>query len=307
MDRWVRLAIITPAQGDRMRADVAQLAGGVRPRGPSLATEALGYLGGVIVLVGLGLVTGTFWDRLSSSAHVALLGVVAALLSVAGAGIPDRAAEAGVRLRSVLWAAASVALFGCLALVGSESLAWAGDRVLLLAAGGTGLATAAMWTVHRHVIQHALFFACLCLVVGAATDLLTTASPAPMTAVWLTGAAWCVAAGLGLVDRRAGLVLGSAAVIIASVAIEGEPWGTAMALGAVIALVGVAIAIRDLVVLAVASIGMLVVLPSIVVRYFPGALSAALTLVVAGLLLVAAAVYTARRRRGTPAAPGPAP
>jgi hypothetical protein len=53
---------------------------------------------------------------------------------------------------------------------------------------------------------------------------------------------------------------------------------------------------RELGVLGVASVGTLIVLPISVDRYFPGALSAALALVLGGLVLVIVAVYAARRR-----------
>ena len=86
------------------------------------------------------------------------------------------------------------------------------------------------------------------------------------------------------------------AVVVGSVWIENERWGTVIALVSVAGLVAYAVLVRDLVLLAVASLGTLVVLPELVVRYFPGVLSAALTLMVVGLLLVVTAVLTARRR-----------
>jgi hypothetical protein len=95
---------------------------------------------------------------------------------------------------------------------------------------------------------------------------------------------------------RGAQVLSAVALIIGSVWVEGEWWGTAMALATVAGLVTVAVLGRDLVLLSVASVGTLVVLPVIVLHYFPGVLSAALTLVIAGLALVGLAVLTARRR-----------
>jgi hypothetical protein len=106
---------------------------------------------------------------------------------------------------------------------------------------------------------------------------------APGAAVRAVGVAWA-------------LVLGAIAAIIGSVWIEGEGWGTWIALATVAGLVVYAVLARELVLLAVASLGTLVVLPELVVRYFPGVLSAALTLIVVGLLLVLTAVFTARRR-----------
>jgi hypothetical protein len=63
------------------------------------------------------------------------------------------------------------------------------------------------------------------------------------------------------------------------------------------------LAFRDLLLLAVASVGALLVLPATMSRLFPGMLSAAIALLGVGVLLVGAAIVTARRRSGKPASP----
>jgi uncharacterized membrane protein len=55
---------------------------------------------------------------------------------------------------------------------------------------------------------------------------------------------------------------------------------------------------RDLVLLAVATLGALAILPIVVVRFFPGVLAAGMVLLAVGLLLVGAAVAISRRRGG---------
>jgi hypothetical protein len=66
-------------------------------------------------------------------------------------------------------------------------------------------------------------------------------------------------------------------------------------LGAVIALAVLAVRLRDVLLLVIAAAGTLVVLPQVVSRYFPGALSAAVVLFVIGGLLIAVAVLAVRR------------
>jgi hypothetical protein len=301
LDHWIAGGIITPAQADRMRADPGP-AGVAGRNGPPVVVETLGYLGGVIVLVGLGLVTARFWDSFTVPARIGLAGAVAAVLAIAGVVIPDEN-PSGVRLRSVVWVASDIALFACLGLLASDRLGYQGDTVLLTAAGGAALAGAAMWSVHRYLPQQATFFVSLVLATGAATGLATDAWLAPSTAVWVVGAGWCGAGLMGVVrPRRGTMVLGAAAGIVGSLAVAGEPWGTVLALGGTAALVAAAVVLRDLVVLAAASIGTLLVLPTVVLHYFPGVLAAALTLVITGLLLVAVAIYTSRRRRDAHAA-----
>ena len=131
IERWLADAIITAEQATRMRADLPEPlsvppAGSLMPASVSrtsraaLVPEALGYLGGVIILVALSLVVGTVWDELSVGVRPTIVGVAALLLLVAGALIPSRLGATGTRLRSVLWFASSVALAALLGLGASD-------------------------------------------------------------------------------------------------------------------------------------------------------------------------------------------
>ncbi len=307
VERWVAAGIINTDQAERIRADLATMPEPEReqaPRGGSLVAEAMGYLGGVIVLVGLGLVVGWFWDDMSTLARIGLSGGAAALLLVAGAMVSarmgeagGRLSEAGGRLRAVLWAGSSIALFGCLALTASESLHWEGDRVVTFAATATTVASALLWAVNRRMPQHIVVLTSLLVSVAAGTSLLTEAYPWAGLAVWAVGVVWVALSWFCVFPRRSGMALGAVSAIIGAVIVEGEQWGTALALVTVAALVLAAVAQRDLVVLGVASVGTLIVLPIAVDRFFPGVLPAALSLVGVGLSLVVLAVFVARRRR----------
>jgi hypothetical protein len=305
LERWVGAGIISADQADRIRADVATMPSGGRPKGASLVAEAVGYLGGVIVLVGLGLVVGWFWNDLSTAARIGLAGGVAVAMLVAGAYVPGRLGPTGARLRAVLWAASSVALFSCLVVVGDDGLSWDEDRVLLLAAGGTAIVSAVLWRLHRRLPQHIVVLVSLTIAASAGTALVTEAYPWSGLAIWAVGTVWLGLSLADLLPRRAGTVLGAIGAVIGAVVVVGEGWGTALALVTVAALVLAAVALRDLALLGVGSVGTLIVLPIVVDRYFPGVLPAALSLVGVGLLLVVTAVFVSRRRRATPDAPAP--
>jgi hypothetical protein len=298
VEHWVATGIITAEQAERIRTDEATVAARSRAGRPtSLVIEAMAYLGGVIILVGLGLVIGWFWEDLSTDAHLMLTGAVTILLIAAGAVVPRGLAAVGVRLRSVLWAMASSAVFAFLALLAADRLDWDGNEELLLAGAGTAIVSAVLWAIHQRMLQQASVLLAVLLAAGAATALYLDPL-SPLAVVWGVGVVWCGLAWLRLVrPYRTGLVLGTAAAIVGSLAVEYETANTVMSLVTVVAAVALAVAIRDLILLGVASIGTLIVLPNVVVRYFPGVLSAALALMAAGVVLVAAAVFTARRRR----------
>jgi hypothetical protein len=296
LERWVASGVITAEQADLIRADTAGRQ--PEPRGTSLVTEAMGYLGGVIILVALGLVTGQIWRDLPTGARLWLVGGVTVLLVAAGAGLGRRFGAPATRLRAVLWLAGTVALAGFLALMGDEAFGWRDDMVALVTATGCAVASAVLWWAHRHPLQHLAVLASLLATAGTATVLLPESDDVlPGLAIWGVAIGWSVLAWGGiLAPRRAGIVLGAATGIIAAVSVAMETWGVVLALLTVAVLVAAAVAMRDLVLLAVASVGTLIVLPVVVDQFFPGVLPAAIALLGVGLLLVAVAVATARRR-----------
>jgi len=118
---------------------------------------------------------------------------------------------------------------------------------------------------------------------------------------WVVGVAWALSAQAGLV-RPALLArrLGALGAGGGALAVAGTGWGSVLALATVIALVAASIRLRDMVLLVIASVAALFIVPPVVGLWFPGVLSAALALLLAGLALVGAAVLVARRRRGGP-------
>lgn len=299
VDRWVANGLITPEQADRIRADLVTVSP-ASTRRVSLVAEGLGYLGGVIVVVGLGLVLGLSWERLTAAGKVGVAGAVVAVLTVAGAFIPaKRLGATGARLRAVLWTGATVALAATLGLAGHDLLNWDEERGMLLASGGAAAMSASAWAVSRHVLQQVTTVAALLLAAWQGTMLATESDMWANVAVWGVGVVWFALSLPDILPRRGGGVLGGIAATIGGLLMLGEEWGPLFALGTVLAIVAVAVIRRELGVLGVGSVGTLIALPIAVDEYFPGMLPAALSLVGGGLALVAIAVLTARRRRDT--------
>ena len=317
IEHWLADGIITAEQATQMRADPPESppSGGAhgdlpasvpRTSRAALVTEALGYLGGVIIVAALGLVVGSLWDQMSVAFQFTLIGVVTVVLVVAGALIPARLGATGARLRSVLWLASTAALAALLGVGLSEWSTLSDGAVASCVALGTTLYAAVLWWVHRHLPQHAATFIALLVAVGAGVSLLPNAEVLPGLAIWGVGATWFALAWGGVIPgRQVGTVLGAAGMVVFTITLMDEGWGVVLALVTVSALVALALTFRDLILLGVASIGTLMVLPPIMGRYFSGALAPALVLLCLGVLLVVAAVATTRRRGQ--AAPGEEP
>src|SRR5512139_2258377 len=133
---WVAEGLITDEQGARLLARGPVAAPPAhRPAPTSVVAEALGYLGGVVVLVGAILIGARVWHQIDTPGRLAVLGLAAALLVAAGAAVPTRLGPPGQRLRAVLWTAslgATAATFGVFAV---EVLDFDGAEVGLVAAG----------------------------------------------------------------------------------------------------------------------------------------------------------------------------
>jgi hypothetical protein len=298
--RWVDAGLIDPEQAARILA--AENAASERPGAASrasMAAEALGYVGGVLVLVGAVTVAGRYWSQIGVGGRLGIAFGAAALLLATGAAVPARRADAGRRLRGVCWLL-SAALFGTgLALLGDEALQLRGESVALLAAAGTATYAAVLWSRHRGVLQQAAALAALAVAAGAAAAHLPADDDALTgLAVWGVGAGWAVLGwGRVIAARNAAYALGGAALVVGSQFAVENGWGAALAIGSVIVLVTAGAWLRELVLLGVGAVGTFLTVPSVVGQYFPDTLAVPLALVGCGLLLVAGAAYTARLRR----------
>lgn len=166
LERWVDRGLITPDQAERIRDD--ERANPAQRHGPSLVAEALGYVGGVLVLVAAATITGRFWSDLGTGGRLVVAFVAAAVLLAAGAAAPARLGRASGRLRSVTWLLSAAVLGGALALVGDDVLDAPGDLVVFGSAGLTAVYAGVLWYVHRWLLQQVALVAALAMAAGGA-------------------------------------------------------------------------------------------------------------------------------------------
>lgn len=337
VDRWVERGIISPDQAARIRIDLEEVpgpvAGATAPPAPpaeaptgehvstppappvvssraelratqvagrSIVVEALAYFGGLIAVIALGLILGTLWESMSFAARVAFAGVVTLALLGAGLAVPADRSDAGHRLRAVLWAGGTFAFAATTVLVLSEGLDWSGEqRIAIATAALTTVLAAVLWRLHPTPLQHAITFAALLVTIGTAVSEWAQPDfwPAAL-AVWVASLIWAVLSHLEVIRPRAvGLVVGSAGLVVGSMMLQEQSWGSFVAIGTILAIVGVAVLERRMSLFVIGAIGTFSVLPRAMDTWFPGVLAAAIALLVAGLGLVGVAVYIARHGR----------
>lgn len=302
LEHWVAEGLITEVQAERISTDEHQLSPPEAPpaRRTSLVTEALGYVGGVLVVLASLLLTAQFWDDLSVGLRLALTGAAVALLLGVGAALPARPGTAGERLRSVAWMLSSAALAFLLGMFAVEVLDWQDDDTALLVAAGSAAYTAALWLRSRTVLQQAVLFVSLASTAAASLAHVAPSGSSgdamPGLGILAVGGVWL---WLGdrdrLAPRRFVLVLGGIGATLGASVTQLTDWGRVLAVVTVLGLVALALRVRELALLAVAALGMFIVFPNVLMSWFPGAVAAPLALLLAGSLLVLAALRATRR------------
>lgn len=302
VERWVAHGLISQEQATQIVADEqADVAGHgeAAGRGP-MVTEALGYVGGVLVVVAGLLLTAQLWSDLALSARIGLTAAAAVLLLALGAALPVSLGTAAGRLHSAAWALSAATVAFLLGLVAVEVLDTDdADTALVVTAGATAY-SAVLWWLLRSPLQQAVVFVGLAATAASALARIAPSGPSgdglPGLGVIAVGAGWLYLGGRRRLEpRRFVLVLGGVATVLGSSSVQMTDWGRFVALAAVLVLVGLALRMRELALLAVAALGMFIVFPRVLMSWFPGAVAAPLALLLAGTLLVLAALRTLRR------------
>lgn len=268
-----------------------------------MVLEALGYLGGAIVVVALALLGSFVWPELTRVGQLAVIAAIFLLLLGAGFGVPQRLGSPARRLRAVIWAAATVAWA---VLVGFGVETYTGlhnEQVVAVAAWSSVVLALLLWFLHHAALQQIAVFSALLVGVGVGTYLLQGGEPGQDDAVWqgvTIGVVSLVWFGFGWLNRirpsELAMAIGTVGALFA-VMIGADSAVVAVAGLALLAgLVALSVWRRDFVLLIIAAVGAFQLLPRVVMTFFPGVLAAALLLLVVGLLLIAAALLIARRR-----------
>jgi hypothetical protein len=215
--------------------------------------------------------------------------------------VSDRLGDAAGRLRTALWAAAVLASGGFFGLLATEVLDLRDDDPLTFLAPATTVVAALLWWWNRTWLnQLALFVPVVLSAVAAGVQIGGPDSPGPGVAVWVAATAWTALAWAGWIGPRlTGVAFGVLGAVFGSLTM-GNDVGIALALGTAVGTVALALWERSLPWLGVGAVAMLYASPRAAVAWFPGRLSAALTLIVTGGVLVGASVWVARHRAGQP-------
>lgn len=304
LDRWTAAGIIDAGQAARMES-AEQAEGGVgvpRRRALPLVVEVLGYLGAAIAISGGFVAVRQVWPGMPSTAMLWFTAVAAISLIVIGAVLRTGSQPAYGRLRSVLWLLATAAATDCAAIVANEVLRLGDDGLLLTSAAAWAGLAIPLWWFGKSALQHVVMFGgLLALLLAGLYQVEPNLSVTEYgIAVWILSALWGVAAYRRyLAPPTAGLAVASAGVLVGATMTMAHPAGQVLAVLTVAGLLAVGVAAHRVMLVAFGAAGTLWVVPETVNRYLPGTVAAPLAAAVAGLVLLAIALWLARARKQT--------
>lgn len=300
LDEWVRAQLITQEQADGIRAFEAQRHPPAERR-VSLAAEAIGYLGAVLITAAFVVLVANNWEDLRVGGRLAI--AAAAALSFAGvaASVRRSAEPALVRLRSVsLFLSAGGAAFFA-GLLGGDALEWGGDRVLLFVGAASTAYAGLLWKAVRLELQQLAVFGGVVATAMGAVAVTGAERAAPFAAVlFAVGAGWlALSRWPAFAPRFVAEVLGSASAAFATMVLSGDLRGAGLITGLVVTggLVALSISWRAPIVLAVGVIGLFIVTPQVVLYFLGDAIGVPAALFASGVVVIVVALSLPRLQR----------
>ena len=112
LDRWTSAGVLDQAQAEKIRAFELEAIDVGRPDTDKsrvhVIAEALGYLGGMLGVVGLVVLLADFWSEFTEGARIGVSAGATAALIIGGILVPETVSPAMLRLRTFLWLLATV-------------------------------------------------------------------------------------------------------------------------------------------------------------------------------------------------------
>ena len=166
----------------------APAAAAERARRVPAVAEALGYLGGLLAIIGLVLLVGQYWADMATPTRLALSGGGALVLTAAGALVREHEDPALARFRWFVWLAATAAtgLFG--GIIGAD--VFGSDHrptILLAVAIAVTLHSGLLWWGHERPLQQLTFLGGLVVTPSALVAEFAGEGAVGLT-VWVVGA-----------------------------------------------------------------------------------------------------------------------
>lgn len=281
----------------RRRPEQSATEAGAPPRRISLLTEAIGYIGTILVLAGAVAFAQQHWNDITEGVRLAMLAVVTVVFLGIGGLVLSSTEPALRRLAAVTWVISVAAFAGSAAMV-NVLLATSGKAPFLTIATSTAVYAVVLWVLHRHGVQQAVAFGASCVGVASVVNYVITDPAGWMIVVplWVMGIGWAAAAWWRRVAPWfVALPLGLLVALISPAAID-QPSGLRFGLGIATAttVMTLAVVAKFTPALAMGAVAELGYVIGAVTYYFGDTLGVPASLAIAGFLILVMAAAAAR-------------
>lgn len=305
---WAQAKLLTPKQVEKLRAFEAARVPSVvvdhegRPARGSLVAEAVGYLGAALAVTAVVLLLGESWDDMALPARLGVIGALALAFGVGGLVVARARTSAMRRLADTLMTVGVGFAAWDAGLAASDWLGWDARATTVAAGAVATLLSGALYLARRSGLpQFALLVSLWVLAAGLVPDRFMWAT----LAWWAIGLLWMLLAMLGARPRRALSTTGALATLVAAQLMAfdfafggGDVWPLALGVATAIGVMVLAVRGADNTpMLVLGTVGLLVLLPQLASRLFGGSGAVLSFLLLAGVALVAFAVWMGRRGR----------
>jgi hypothetical protein len=298
--RWATAGLLSDRQATAILAAEEARVG--RPATPAprrpVAVELVGYLGGVLAVVGVVLLAARSWQDLATWSRLTLLALGAAALWAAGALLHEQADPALWRLRAVLWLLSSATVAFLAGLFAAEVLDWEVEAVTLLAGLATATHAAVLWRLQPRPLQQLACLAGVATAAGAAAAAAGGDELAVGLSVWAVGVLWVAGGWSGLLPPPViALGVGSVVLLLGAQLTAGrlEGGGPLLGLGSALVLLLLGATGHRLVLAGVGIVGVFVFLPWTVGHYFADTVGVPVAILLSGVLLLGLTLVLLRR------------
>jgi hypothetical protein len=297
---WVDASLISPDEADAIETfeHVTQPEAVPTPRRIPLVTEALAYVGIALAAAAGAVLLGDRWDEFTPAARAISIGASAAVVFLAGLSLLRSQDEAIARLASILWLIATGLLAADAFLIAHDVLDMRGRAPTFVMGVTTTIVGGALYAIRRRGPQQVGLLAGLFMLAGVVSTDLTVA----FGAVWVVAVAWVV---LGLAHRLppswTALVTGAVAALYAPLMMQQGSSHVGMWLGLAtgVAFIVASVLLHETVLLAFGAVGAFVYLIQVIARLFGGTAGMPIALLAVGAVVLATAVWLARRSTRT--------
>lgn len=319
--KWARQRKLPPGGSGDGRTETPEGAGGTGGAGEeqhagriSLLTEAVAYVGAILLLAGGITAIGQRWDSISAWGHVGVFAGFAAFFLLVGVAVRGVREPAIQRLAGVVWVLSVAAAGGAAGFAANEVYRNTASVTVLTVGIAVTVYSAALWLARRHALQNAALFAGLVIaIVGTILASMGGPDSAPSVAfalvLWAFGLAWAWLGwrryvGPAWVTIAAGVAL---ALFAPSLGVGEYGWVYVIGIVTAGAAMAGSVPLRNTPLLAAGALSVFWYVTTVVIRYLHESLGVPGALAVTGVLILGLAVVSTRllravRPRG-PAAP----